>query len=160
MKWFYRTFILLLLCLVISCTNQKDKVGLYYETDVQQWKEYFATIGADIELESSLVLLANPAYCGECHSELSQWNSLLADLPDSTIYLILIDRYTSNIDSYMKREGFEFPYYYDTSSIVLRDSLVGALPRKVFFKNNSINSVTKIGDAKSFHELKKELMIE
>jgi hypothetical protein len=97
-------------------------------------------------------------YCGECHQELTYWNSSLNSIPDSTIHVVVIDRYAANADNFILREGFEFTYHYDTAANVLKDSLLATLPRRVYFRNNSIESVNRLGDLTSYKNLKAELI--
>ena len=142
----------------IWAVRQKNDSSVYYQSDVEQWKSYFSTINADINLEHSVVLFTNPMYCGECHRELAYWNSSLNSVPDSTIHLVLIDRYASNADNYILREGFELIYHYDLTANVLKDSLLENLPRRVYFRNNTIESVHRLGDLTSYKKLKAELI--
>ena len=158
MKWYYNSIFIALLIGISGCTPKKDSSSVYYQSDVEQWRDYFSTINADINLEHSVVLFTIPVYCGECHRELAYWNSSRATLPDSTIHLVVIDRYTSNIDNYVAREGFEFTYHYDLTAKVLKDSLLATLPRRVYFRNNTIESVHRLGDLTSYKNLKAELL--
>ena len=114
MKWYFNSIFIGLLIstsIHLSCTPKKDGSSIYYQSDIEQWKSYFSTINADIHVKNSMVLFTNPVYCGECHQELTYWNSSLNSVPDSIIHLVVIDRYASNIDNFILREGFEFTYH-------------------------------------------------
>ena len=161
MKWYFKSIAIGLLIgssIHLGCSPKKGDSSIYYQSDIEQWKSYFSTINADINLQHSVVLFTNPVYCGECHQELTYWNSSLNSIPDSTIHVVVIDRYAANADNFILREDFEFTYHYDTAANVLKDSLLATLPRRVYFRNNSIESVNRLGDLTSYKKLKAELI--
>jgi hypothetical protein len=133
--------------LVISCSIEDEKY--YNETNINDWQEFADELQINTDFNNTLFLISYPTYCGDCLSELNEWNKSVNTI-EAEIYLVVVDRYRENSINFTKNNNFYFKSYHDSIGVGLKNGLIPYIPHKVYFKNKRLLVRDRIGDKKSY----------
>jgi len=123
--------------LLVSCEDKRVFDDKYYVKDLSEWKEYVGQLGLEsVKLKNQVFLIVNSTVCPPCENELKFWDDVQHEI-DSSVNLIVIERYSSIYHSFLSRLNVDFKSVQDSTTFVNDHDLIPHVPVKIFFNNNS-----------------------
>ncbi len=142
------------LTLFVSCTVKKIEPN-YLTVDLNSWEEYLSQeLSYQNPINHTLILISRPTFCGDCLKELKKWNEYLDNRNNNLeIILIVVDRYRTNAEDFIQKNDFDFDFLVDTQAVILDKELIPSIPSKVYFRNDEVQIIDRIGDKTSFEKI-------
>src|SRR5690554_3209996 len=151
-------YIIFIMVLLFSCSKAEKSNNIeskYLEADIEKWANYADNVGTDNDFSHKLVLVTYPTFCGDCLRELNEWNRRLKvkEFENLDIDMIVVDRFKVSTTNFIDSNEFLFDAKTDTSAQILKLDLIPFIPMKIYFVNDEIIKMDRIGNKPSFDEL-------
>lgn len=123
--------------LLVSCEDKRVFDDKYYVKDLSEWKEYVGQLGLEsVKLKNQVFLIVNSTVCPPCENELKFWDDVQHEI-DSSVNLIVIERYSSIYHSFLSRLKVDFKSVQDSTTFINDQDLIPHVPVKIYFNKNS-----------------------
>ncbi len=89
-----------------------------------------------VRVENSVLLVLKTKECEPCINELGWWNELNSTSENIGIYLIILEKYQTTFEAFLKHNNLKIKAFQDGNGIMIDQELVPNTPIKVYINGN------------------------
>ncbi len=136
MNWLRRNnciSVLLITVGIILVTSCENKNKPYLKKTADDWEPYLNEISdEEIQAENAVFLVLKTKECEPCINELTWWNEEIPETTNLAVYLIIIERYQTTFNAFLKHNNLNIVAIRDKNGLVLDKELIPHTPVKVY----------------------------